>query len=117
MGPGRKCGMTFSIGTRLLAPKRVYTPPGTLHQLYFNDDGILVLFVDGGFPEVASTAADFRLRFPSSRETGRLVGTYELQADLSSCVTLIGVFRSMNDALESAAFGYVCPPKKDQMLP
>jgi hypothetical protein len=39
------------------------------------------------------------------------MGSYELQADLSSCETLIAVFRTVNDTLDSTLSGYTCPTR------
>ena len=111
LGPERKSSTTFTIGTTTLTPERLFTPPGTLHQLYFDNNGVLVLFVDGAAAELPTSARDFRQRFPGARETGRVVGSYELQADISPCVTLIAVFRTVGDSLDSVAYAYGCPTK------
>ena len=111
LGPEMKNTAPFVIGTTTLAPTRLYTPPGTRHQLYFDDNGILVLFVDGAAAVFPASGREFLHRFPEAKETGRIVGSYELQAELSPCVTVIALFRTVNDSLDSVAFGYVCPTK------
>ena len=111
LGPERKSSTTFIVGTTTLAPERLFTPPGTLHQLFFDKNGVLVLFVDGAAAEIPSNARDFRQRFSSAHETGRVVGSYELQADISPCVTIIAVFRTVGDSLDSVAYAYGCPTK------
>lgn len=111
LGPERKNSTTFTIGASSVTPARFYTPPGTRHQLFFDDNGILVLFVDGSATRPFSSSSDFRQRYTSARETGRIMGSYELQADLSSCVTLIAVFRTVNDTLDSTLSGYTCPTR------
>jgi maltose operon protein len=109
LGPEQRNGTTFTIGTATLAPRRLFTPPGTFNQLFFDDNGKLVLFINKASADFGSTARDFRLRFPGSRETGRLVGSFELQTDLTPCVTLIAVFRTVNDTIDSTGLGYICP--------
>jgi hypothetical protein len=84
-------------------------PPGTRHQLYFDDKGVVVLFVDGAPDDLPRTGRSFRRLFPSARESGRTLGSYQLQVPLTSCVALIAVFRVVDDTLDSAAFGYGCP--------
>jgi hypothetical protein len=111
LGPERQNGATFALGATTLAAKHLYSPPGTSHQLYFNDNGILTLFVDGDPADLPSSGSGFRRRFPETRETGRTLSSYELQATLSPCVTLISVFRTVSDTLDSAAYGYSCPTK------
>ena len=111
LGPERKSSTTFAIGTTTLAPELLFTPPGTLHQLYFDKNGILVLFVDGAVAEPFTTASNFRQRFSGAHETGRVVGSYELQADISPCTTIIAVFRTVGDSLDSVAYAYGCPTK------
>lgn len=111
LGPERKSSTTFTVGTTTLTPEQLFIPPGTLHQLYFDNNGILVLFVDGSAAEIPSSGRVFRQRFSGARETGRVVGSYELQADLTSCETLIAVFRTVGDSLDSVAYAYGCPTK------
>ncbi len=111
LGSVRKNSTTFTIGATSLAPTQLYTPPGTHHQLFFDDNGVLVLFADGSAAEPFSSSSDFRQRYSGVRETGRIAGSYELQADLAPCVTLIAVFRTVSDTLDSALFGYTCPTR------
>jgi len=109
LGPEQETTATFALATAQLAVRRLYFPPGTLHQLYFDDHGILVLLVDGAPVDLPYTGKAFLLRFPAARETGRTLGSYELQVSLSPCVTLISVFHTVNDTLASAGYGYGCP--------
>ncbi len=111
LGPERRSGATVTVGEATLAPKRFYAPPGTLYQLFFDDKGILVLFVTGASAELPASGREFMRRFPGARETGRTLGSRELQASLAPCVTLIAVFRTGDDTLDSAAYGYSCPGK------
>lgn len=111
LGPERPSGATVAIGDAALATKRLYAPPGTIHQLYFDDRGVLVLFVAGASAEVPASGKEFLRRFPGARETGRTLGSRELQASIAPCVTLIAVFRTGDDSLDSAAYGYSCPAK------
>lgn len=111
LGPERSNGATFTVGSVSLMPKHLFTPPGTMYQLYFDDNGVLVIIVDGAATNLPASGKDFRQRFLEARETWHSVSSYELQASLGSCVTLIAVFRTVNDSLDSAAFGYGCPTK------
>ncbi len=111
MGPERRSGATVTIGTTILAPKRFYVPPGTHHQLYFDEKGILVLFVAGKSGDLPGNGTEFLQRFPGARETGRTLNSRELQASIAPCVTLIALFSSGDDTLDSAAHAYSCPTK------
>jgi len=111
VGPDRTNAASFAVGTITLRPKMFLAPSGTPHQLYFDDNGVLVIAVDGSPTELPRNGGDFLARFPASRETGRSPGAYELQAPLSPCVTLIATFRAVGDTLDTAAFAYVCPTK------
>ncbi len=109
LGPEQETAASFALGTAQLAVKRLYSPPGTLHQLYFDDRGILVLLVDGAPVDFPHNGKAFILGFPTARETGRTLGSYELQVSLSPCVTLITVFNTVSDTLASTGYGYGCP--------
>ncbi len=109
LGPERSSGATFAIGAVSLTPRHLFSPPGTAYQLYFDENGVLVIFADGAAAEFPASGKEFRRRHPTAAETWRSVGSYELQADVGSCVTLVGVFRTVNDSLDSAAFGFGCP--------
>ena len=109
LGSEQQSRARFPVRGVSVSPAFSFTPPGTSHSLYFDGQGRLVLFVDGEGADSLSSAGDFKSRFPGFRETGRLVGSYELQADLSSCVTLIAVFRTVDDSVDSTAFAYICP--------
>ncbi len=109
LGPEQENAAKFALGTATLAVRWLYSPPGTLHQLYFDDHGILVLLVDGSAVDFPHTGKAFLRRFPAARETGRTLGSYELQVSLSPCVTLITVFHTINDTLASTWYGYRCP--------
>ena len=111
LGPVRKNSVSFNVGAATLSPPRVYTPPGTSHQLYFEDNGRLVLIIDGVDAGVAPSGSQFRNKFPGVREGGRTTGLYELQAEISPCIVLIGAFRTVNDAFDSVLYGYTCPTK------
>ena len=108
MGTERQNSATFSIGTQALTPTSLFTPPGTPHQLYFDAEGTLVLFVDGTPADLPRTGNAFRQQFSGFRETGRNQFSYELEVPLSTCVTLIAHFGSGSDTLEFAAYVYVC---------
>jgi hypothetical protein len=108
LGPERRNSATFAIGTALLTPIQLFTPPGSSCQLYFDDKGTLVLFVDGNPETLPHSGGEFMRLFPEARESGRTLSSYEIQESLTQCVTLIGVFRTVSDTLESAAYGYSC---------
>ncbi len=109
LGPEQENVATFAVGTAHLAARRLYSPPGTLLQLYFDDHGILVLLVDGAPVDFPHNGKAFLQRFPGARGTGRTLGSYELQVSLSPCVTLITVFHTGSDTLDSTGYGYGCP--------
>ncbi len=111
LGRERQSSAPFTIGTAALVPKRLFTPPGSLQQLYFDDNGTLVLFVDGAPANLPLSLKEFQQRFPGARESGRTLGSYEFQVQLDPCVTLIAVFRSISETLESAGYGYGCRSK------
>jgi len=111
LGPERQNTAALTIGTTALAPKRLFTPPGSLQQLYFDDNGTLVLFVDSAPANLPLSIKEFQQRFPGARESGRTLGSHEIQVPLNQCVTLIAVFRSVSDALESVGYGYECRAK------
>ena len=109
MGKEKLNTTLFTIGSVSMVPKRLFSPPGTVHQLYFDDNGVLVILVDGSVAELPASGREFRLRFPDARETWRSIGSYELQHDLGPCVSLIAVFRTISDSPDSMAYGYRCP--------
>jgi hypothetical protein len=90
-----------------MRPRVLYTPPATMHQLYFDKD-TLVLVVAGVPRDLPSTELEFMGRFPTARETHRESGWYELQTALSKCVWLIAVFDIRTDTLESNGYAYSC---------
>jgi hypothetical protein len=110
LGPARANQMTFRVGSATLRPRLLYTPPWTMHQLYFQND-TLVLVVDGMPHDLPSTGADFMRRFPTARETHRESGWYELQTPLNECIWLIGVFGTASDTIESNGYASICPGK------
>ncbi len=111
LGPERENAVSSAAMTTMQSAKHLYMPPGTLHQLYFDGNGELVLFVDGSAPGLPQPGTRCRQRFPGARETGRIFGSYELQTALSPCVALIAVFRTIGDGLDSAAYWYGCPTR------
>jgi len=111
LGTEQQNAATFTIGATALAPKRLFTPPGSHHQLYFDDNGTLVLFLDGTPADLPLSGGEFLKRFAGARESGRTMFSYEIQAPLTPCVTLVAVFRTAGDTLESAAYGYGCRAK------
>lgn len=106
-GPARANEVTFRIGSATLRPRVLYTPPATMHQLYFDKD-TLVLVVTGVPRDLPSTKREFIGRFPTARETRRESGWYELQTALSHCVWLIAVFDTGTDVLESTGYAHSC---------
>jgi hypothetical protein len=110
-GPEHGNAAMFTIGSVTLVPKRLFTPPGTHHQLYFDNNGIVVLFIDGAPVGLPRTGRAFLQLFPAAHESGRTLGSYQLQTSLTPCVTLIAGFRVVDDTLDSAAFGYSCPER------
>jgi hypothetical protein len=107
LGPARDNQVTFRIGSATLRPRLVYTPPWTMHQLYFEND-TLVLVVDGMPHGLPGTRAEFMRRFPEARETHRESGWYELQTPLRECMWLIAVFGTTNDVIESSGYARIC---------
>jgi hypothetical protein len=111
LGRERQNSATFSIGAVAVKPKRLFAPPGSSYQLYFDDQMSLVLLVDEAPADLPRSGREFMRRFPGARESGRTLSSYEVQAPLTNCVTLIAVFRATSDTLESAAYGYGCQVK------
>lgn len=107
LGPARDNEVTFRIGSASLHPQVVYTPPGTMHQLYFKKD-TLVLVVTGVLHNFPSTRLGFVRRFSEARESHREEAWYEMQARLSECVWLIAVFGTGTDSLESYGHAWTC---------
>lgn len=107
LGPARDNAVSFRVGSTTLRPRLLYTPPGTMHQLYFDRD-TLVLVVAGVPHELPGTRLEFMGPFPTARETRREAGWYELQTPLSACVWLIAVFGTAADRLESNGYAWTC---------
>jgi hypothetical protein len=107
LGAARDNNVTFQVGPTALHPPFLYTPSGTMHQLYFDRD-TLVMVVAGVPHGVPGTRSDFVARFPGARETHRESAWYELQTPLSDCVWLIGVFDTNADRLDSIGYARVC---------
>ena len=107
LGPRRDNEVTFHVGPTTLRPRMLYTPPATMHQLYFEQD-TLVMVVAGVPHGLPATRAAFLEQFPTARETHRESMWYELQTPLSECVWLIAVFTTSADRLESNGWARVC---------
>lgn len=107
LGPARENQIAFRIGNVTVRPSLLYTPPWTMHQLYFQND-TLVLVVDGMPHGLPSTRADFLRRFPQAQETHRESGWYELQTPLNDCIWLVSVFSTASDTIESNGYARVC---------
>ena len=97
------------IGTQQLQPMRMFLPTATPHQLYFDKNDKLILFVDNAPSDMPSNSTEFLQRFPTAWESKRTQGSFELQTALSRCVTLIASFRMVDDSLGSATYAYSCP--------
>ena len=106
LGPRRDNDVAFHVGAATLHPPVLYTPPATMHQLYFERD-TLVMVVAGVPHGVPTTPAEFRKRFPEARETHRESMWYELQTPLGNCVWLIAVFTTSSDRLDSNGYARV----------
>lgn len=117
LGPSRQNDVTFQVGSKALHPPELYTPPGTMHQLYFSGD-TLVLVVAGAPRGLPTTRSEFLARFPRARETQRESAWYELQTPLSDCIWLIAVFGTGTDRLDSAGYARICgPDRADRLVP
>ncbi len=110
-GAERTVTSTFLVGPTTLAPTREMVPAGTPYIFYFNAAGKLVLVVDRAPAGIPATMDAFKSRFPSSWETGRTLASVELQTLLSPCVALTAVYRTADDGLDLAAYGYACTPR------
>lgn len=110
LGPRRDNDVTFQVGSATLRPRLLYTPPGTMHQLYFEND-TLVLVVDGMPHGVPGTRVEFMKSYPTAKETRRASGWYELQTPLDACVWLIAVFTETADRLDSVGYATACSPR------
>lgn len=107
LGPRRDNDVTFRVGSGTLRPRLLYTPPATMHQLYFDKD-TLVMVVAGVPRGLPATRLEFLKRFPTARETHRESMWYELQTPLNDCVWLIAVFTTSADHLESNGYARIC---------
>jgi len=94
------------IGGITVTPRSIYKP--STYRLYFDSRNILVLIIDAAPRDVSRTGQDFRKKFSGSVETSKNDEQYEVQAPLSKCVWLIGVYRVTDDSLDSAGYGYSC---------
>lgn len=107
LGPARENAVTFRIGSTAMHPHLLYTPPRTMHQLYFDKD-TLVLAVSGMPHGLPNTRREFVDHFAQARETRRESGWYELQVHLRNCIWLIAVFSTATDSLDSYAYARPC---------
>ena len=108
LGPPRENDITFTVGSAKIHPALIFTPPGTMHQLYFDRD-TLVLVVSGIPRGIPTARTEFLARYPAARETRREPGWYEMQAPLDRCIWLIAVFTAGTDAIESVGHARACP--------
>jgi hypothetical protein len=108
LGPARDNSVSFRVGSVDLTPHLVYTPPHTMHQLYFENE-TLVLLVSGIPRGLPRTRDELARQFPESRETGRESGWYEVQTPVKACLWLIAVFSTATDKLESYGYAATCP--------
>ena len=111
LGPRRDNDVVFIVGTDTMRPPELYTPPGTMNQLYF-EDGILVMIVEGIPQNLPSSKSKFTARYPNARETHRESAWYELQIQVGDCVWLIAVFAVGDDQLQSDGYAYTCKTKE-----
>jgi maltose operon protein len=112
MGTERASDTKLQIGSILVQPKRLYLPSTTPHQLYFDENDRLVLFVDSTPTSLPGNSMEFLQQFPGAWESGRNQSFYKLQTSLSRCVALIASFRTVDDSLGSVSFAYMCATKK-----
>lgn len=107
LGPARENPVTFWIGSTAMHPHLLYTPPRTMHQLYFDND-TLVLAVSGMPHGLPKTRREFVDQFAPARETRRESGWYELQVHLRDCIWLSAVFSTATNTLDSYAYARPC---------
>ncbi len=107
LGPERENDVTFIVGADTMRPRRFYTPPATMNQLYFEDD-VLVMVVEGIPQDLPLTRSAFAARYPDARETHREAGWYELQIQVGGCVWLMAVFGAGDNQLQSDGYAYTC---------
>ncbi|HEV2291248.1 MAG TPA: hypothetical protein VGR60_05365, partial [Gemmatimonadales bacterium] len=108
LGPPRENDITFTVGPSKIHPALIFTPPGTMHQLYFDRD-TLVLVVSGSPRGIPTARTGFLARYPAARETRREAGWYEMQAPIDRCIWLIAVFTAGIDTIESVGRARACP--------
>ncbi len=108
LGPKRFNNNTFTIGGIKMQPIALYNPSGTMNQLYFDNNDILVMVVEGIPRGLPATRSEFMKRYPNAHVTHQESGWYEMQTQLTECEWLVAVFRSEDDSLESNAYAYIC---------
>ena len=114
LGPRRDNDVTFHVGSATMRPRVLYTPPATMHQLYFEKD-TLVMVVAGVPHGLPATRLEFQKRFNAARETRRESMWYEVQTPLDECVWLIAVFTTSADRLESNGYARSCSKRDGAM--
>jgi hypothetical protein len=111
IGTERKNVPTIQIGTIQVKPKYLYLPTSTPHQLFFDENDKLVMFIDSSPTGIPGSSKDFLQQFTGTWESGRTLKSFDLQTSLSRCVTLIASFNTFDDSLASATFAYTCTTK------
>jgi hypothetical protein len=111
-GTENSSSVSLQIGSVQLLPRLLYLPTATPHQLYFDSNDKLILFVDSAPSDLPNSSSEFLQQFPGMWESGRSASFFKLQTALSHCVTLIASFRTIDDSLGSVSFAYTCTTSK-----
>jgi hypothetical protein len=106
-GQTRPTELELAVGDHPLVANTVYNP-GVFYMLYFDANGILVLFVDGTGFSSGKTVQDLIGEYPGLQMTHDEPNWSEMQTELADCVTLVVAF-GPSRKLDSMGYAYTCP--------
>lgn len=104
----------LKLGGSIPVPRYVFNPWHTMYALFFDSEKRLVI-ISELLPMGIMKKADLLKKYPQLEETAADSSTYELQADIRPCVTLIAVVDAKGDSVEQISYAYACaaePPRK-----
>jgi len=107
-GGPRPANLQIEIGDQTLAPVEVFNAADASYILYFDDQGILVLLVDGEVFFERRSMEEVTQAYPSLQTTHDEPNWSEMQTRLTDCVMLIAVF-GPSRKLDSLGYAFTCP--------